>query len=224
MRESAGEGVARVLEIGGGGSRVLPYIAKRFGYRAFATDYSPEGCQALRANFISQGLAGTIICEDLFRSSLPANYFDLVFSSGLIEHFDDQAAVVREHIHLLKPGGRLVLIVPNLLGLQGKVCRRLAPMLWERHRVFGPEGLAEWLRSSGLTSVRFGYLGSFLLRVGSDPDWSVVSLWPRWVQRAVYWSVRLGNALISFFFRLSPWRPHSRLLSPAFFAAGTKPQ
>ena len=35
-------------------------------------------------------------------------------------------------------------------------------------------------------------------------------------------AMRLANGLISLGFRLSPWRPHSRLLSPMFFASGAK--
>ena len=38
----------------------------------------------------------------------------MVYSGGLIEHFTDPAAVVAYHVELLKPGGRLVVSVPNL--------------------------------------------------------------------------------------------------------------
>ncbi|MEI4878398.1 hypothetical protein, partial [Klebsiella pneumoniae] len=40
----------RVLEIGGGGSRVLPYLGLNFGFEVCGTDFSFSGCRLLRAN------------------------------------------------------------------------------------------------------------------------------------------------------------------------------
>jgi SAM-dependent methyltransferase len=47
---------------------------------------------------------------------LPARTYDVVMSIGVIEHFRDPADVVQRHINLLKPGGTLILQVPNLAG------------------------------------------------------------------------------------------------------------
>ena len=215
---------SRVLEVGAGGSRVLPYLARHFGYHAFGSDFSLAGCFLLQANLALQRVMGSAVCEDFLQSSLPAGAFDLVYSAGLIEHFDDLRPVVTEHLRLVKPGGRLVLMVPNLQGLQGKIMRRLAPSLWAVHRVFGPADLAELLRRFGLEDVRFGYLGSFFLRILRGGGWSAVDRWPPWLQRSVHDSIRLLNGLVSLFFRLSPARPHSRAFSPEFFASARKPR
>ncbi len=126
-------------------------------------------------------------------------------------------------LRLVKPGGRLVIIVPNFQGIQGRIWKRLARPLWDRHVVFGPDDLAGFFASFGLAQIRSGYLGSFFIQVGRDPQWPVVKAWPGWLQIAVHALVRLANGLISLAFRLSPWRPHSRALSPAFFAEGTRP-
>lgn len=149
--------------------------------------------------------------------------FDLVYSSGLIEHFDDTAAVVAEHIRLLKPGGKLVLAVPNLEGVQGRVFAKLARPLWNAHHVFSPNELAETLSALGLREIQSGYLGSFHLHIGYDPRWSAFSAWPRWLWFLTHACVRVGNGLISLAFCVSPWKPHTRLLSPQFFATGSKP-
>ena len=212
----------RVLELGAGGSRVLPYLARRFGYSVFGCDFSWSGCRLLRANLELAGAQGGIVCEDLFQSALLAGQFDLVYSSGLIEHFDDTRAAVAEHLRLVRPGGRLTVIVPNFEGVQGRIWKRLAPALHARHRVFGPEDLAEIFGGLGLEQIRCGYLGSFFIHVGRDPDWSGVRAWPAALGFLVHSSVRLSNGLVSLGFRLSPWRPHSRSLSPAFFALGTR--
>ncbi|MGO9274995.1 MAG: class I SAM-dependent methyltransferase [Terriglobia bacterium] len=214
----------RILELGAGGSRVLPYVARRFGYRVSGSDFSWRGCRLLGANLARQGAAGDVLCEDLFQSALRAETFDLVYSSGLIEHFDDTRAVLAEHFRLVRPGGALIVIVPNLQGVQGRIWKRLAPPLWSIHHVFGPEDLASILKTLGLAQVRAGYLGSFFIHIGRGAEWSGVKRWPRWLQLAAPASVRLVNGLISFGFRLLPLRPHSRALSPAFFAEGIKPR
>ncbi len=211
------------LEIGGGGSRVLPYLARKFGFRVFGTDFSPSGCVLLKANLDLQRVAGSVVCEDLFHSSLAPESFDLVYSSGLIEHFDDTAAVIAPHVRLVKPGGKLVLIVPNFEGLQGRIFTRFAPPLRQVHRVFGPSELAETLSALGLQDIRSGYLGSFYIHIGYDDRWTTFKGWPRWLWFLAYAGIRMGNGLISLAFRLSPWKPHSRFLSPAFFAVGSKP-
>jgi len=224
LRTQAGPPGARVLEMGAGGSRVLPYLKKKFGFQVFGSDFSASGCLLLRANLALMGVTGGVVCEDLFQSSFPSEAFDLVFSAGLVEHFDDTRAVIAEHLRLVKPGGRLVVITPNLQGVHGKIVKRLAPPLWSVHRILGHDDLAGFLKSSGLQNVQSGYLGSFVMQIGHSPEWTAVRRWPVVVQRIVSGVVRLANGLVSFLFRLSPWRPHSRAFSPACFAAGSKPQ
>jgi 2-polyprenyl-6-hydroxyphenyl methylase/3-demethylubiquinone-9 3-methyltransferase len=215
---------SRVLEVGAGGSRVLPYLCLNFGFGVCGTDFSLSGCRLLHANLALVGTRGWVVCEDLFQSSLKEESFDLVYSSGVIEHFENTHAVVSEHLRLLKPGGRLVLIVPNLLGLQGKLIAKLAPPLWRAHRVLGTDDLTGVLTSLGLEEIRAGYLGSFFIHVGSSPEWSALRNWPGWLRLVVHGSVRTINASVAFLFRLAPFRPHSRTFSPACFATGTKPK
>ncbi len=43
----------------------------------------------------------------------PASAFDFVLSHEVLEHVRDDRAAVREMVRVLKPGGRLVLFVPN---------------------------------------------------------------------------------------------------------------
>lgn len=224
LRRAAGPEPVRVLELGAGGSRVLPCLAAKFGHHVFGADFSHRGCVLLRANLALAGAKGSVVCEDLFQPSFKPEQFDLVFSCGLIEHFEDMRAVIEQHLRLLRAGGRAVVIVPNLQGLQGKVCKRFAPPLWAKHRVFGPAALGQALRSLGTFDVQSGYLGSFFFQIGMDSDWTAVSGWPKLLQRTVCGAARLGNASISLGFRLLPVRPHSRTFSTAFFACGLKPE
>ena len=49
--------------------------------------------------------------------------FDVVMSRGFIEHFDEPSSVVDRHLDLLKPGGLLVVSIPNLRGVNGLLTR-----------------------------------------------------------------------------------------------------
>jgi len=44
---------------------------------------------------------------------LPPNAFNLILSHEVLEHVRDDAQAVREMVRVLKPGGRIVLFVPN---------------------------------------------------------------------------------------------------------------
>lgn len=69
------------------------------------------------------GLAkGTIRCiESDFFNYAPDRTYDVVFSSGFIEHFEDTRDVIARHVNLLSKEGQLLLLVPNFLGLNGKL-------------------------------------------------------------------------------------------------------
>jgi 2-polyprenyl-3-methyl-5-hydroxy-6-metoxy-1,4-benzoquinol methylase len=223
IRKAAGN-KSRIIEVGGGGSRILPYLARKYGHRVCGADFSLAACRLLRANFKLQGVSGEVVCEDLLQSSLAQGTFDVVYSVGVIEHFEDQRAVVAAHLRLVKPGGWLIITVPNLAGVQGRIFRRLSPPLWAKHVMLAPHDLAGVCKDLGLTEVRSGYLGSFFLRIGRDAQWTGVQPWPRWLRALVYWSVRLGNAALSLLCRLLPWRPHTRAFSPSVFVTGLKPE
>jgi SAM-dependent methyltransferase len=66
-------------------------------------------------------------CLRLYRES-----FDVVVSRGFIEHFEDPARVVDRHLELLKPGGLLIITIPNLRGVNHALThlfhRELLPM------------------------------------------------------------------------------------------------
>jgi len=115
LKEFLGKGDKRILEIGCAGGKQLVYFSKEFGYEPYGIDYSEEGCRIARENLRSQDICGQIICEDIFDTSLEEE-FDIVYSMGLIEHFLNTKRIIDKHIALLKPGGILLITVPNLKG------------------------------------------------------------------------------------------------------------
>jgi SAM-dependent methyltransferase len=59
---------------------------------------------------------GTLVAQ-----SYPDCTFDAVYLSHVLEHVHDPAAVLRECGRILKPGGRIVVLTPNVGALSGRL-------------------------------------------------------------------------------------------------------
>lgn len=55
----------------------------------------------------------TFLAGDILRMSLPANHFDVVVSQEVIAHVPDQVAYLNRAVHVLKPGGYLIITTAN---------------------------------------------------------------------------------------------------------------
>jgi SAM-dependent methyltransferase len=127
---------AVVCEIGCGGSLLLPELAKR-GAHAWGIDYSPLGLAMLQANLARAHVSARLVQADVRDpNALPPETFDLIFSVGVIEHFDDPASVLRIIARSLRPTGVLLTLVPNLAGWWGSLQRRIDPDILAVHHVY----------------------------------------------------------------------------------------
>ncbi len=109
-------------DIGAYPGRYLVDFAKRFGYHPVAIEYS-DHCEDIETLFEYNGIENyTIINKDFFQ--IKNIQFDVVFSNGFIEHFDDYETVMDAHFKIVKKGGYLIVSVPYIGGFQG-ILRRL---------------------------------------------------------------------------------------------------
>lgn len=167
---------AKVIELGCGNSQWLPQIARALGARATGVDYSPAGCEAALARLMADGVEGDIYCEDLFSpSAAHIEAYDLVYSLGLVEHFDDLRAVVAAAACFVRPGGTLFTQVPNLASFHGAMAWVWQPSLLAKHMITTKSVLERAHRQAGLRSVRTKTLGVFSLDVVA---WEMEPRWP----------------------------------------------
>jgi SAM-dependent methyltransferase len=96
-----------VLDVGCGGGLFGRLLADR-GYRAFGLDYSRQAAQvAWRQN-------GLPVVAAIFPNApFPPNFFAAITMFHVLEHLYDPSAYIRAAWSLLKPGGKLVIQVPN---------------------------------------------------------------------------------------------------------------
>lgn len=142
----------KLLEIGCGGSVMLPYFAKEHGFEISGLDYSPEGCAKEETILAREGVTGRIACADLFippRDMLES--FDAVTSFGVVEHFTDTDTCIRAVAGFARRGGLVVTMVPNLGGVPGAVHRLLNRKVYEAHVPLTPMRLRDAHIRAGLT-------------------------------------------------------------------------
>ncbi len=150
----------KLIELGCADSLWLPYLAKNYESDCFGVDFSELGCQLTERNLALSGVEGTVICEDIFTYIKSHNSeFDFIYSMGLLEHFTEPGMVLEQMKRLLKPGGKILTILPNLRGMYTPIARIASPRLLATHRVITPYALKTLHQSVGLEVIEFGYMG-----------------------------------------------------------------
>lgn len=117
----------RVLELGCAPGKILAWVAARLEARVAGLDYSERGIGWSRKLFEALGIPVDLRCEDVFNNTFDPASFDVVYSSGLIEHFEDPRAIVRMHVLLAKPGGKAIIAIPDYGGIYGRLQLWLDP-------------------------------------------------------------------------------------------------
>lgn len=184
LLELAGVGPGdSVMEIGCAPAKWLVHLAEGTGARVEGIEYSEQGAQLSAANLRACGVEGRIHQADFFTHE--ASGYDLVLSLGFIEHFEELDEVFARHVAFVAPGGRLLLGVPNFLGLNGFLQRHSDPSYLALHnlRAMEPAELRRLGDRNGLRLVDQRYVGGC--------DAVIVKLGPRWVTGIVLAEGRL---------------------------------
>jgi ubiquinone/menaquinone biosynthesis C-methylase UbiE len=112
-----------VIEVGCGSGFTTLGLAHK-GARCALLDISPVALDTACEAFTRAGLpTPERYAEDALHSSVPSDSFDAVWNGGVIEHFSDEGKemLIREMVRMCKPGGRVIILVPNRLCWQLQV-------------------------------------------------------------------------------------------------------
>lgn len=176
----------RILEVGAGTGRDAVALAKA-GAEVLTLDYVPG---SLGLTVKAAGMSGVTVspvCGDGTGSPFADNTFDVVFHQGLLEHFRDPLPMLQDNIRILKPGGRLVVDVPQTfhyytLGKRALIAINKWFAGWETE--FTIAELEALVRAEGMHVERcYG-------------DWMVPGLWYRAVRKIIL--TRTGKKLPMF--------------------------
>ena len=135
----------RLLDVGCGNGRFLAKM-RAAGWQVEGTDFDPAAVKHVR-----EQLGVPAHCGDLESAGFPAGSFDVVVLQHVIEHVETPVDLLRECLRILKPGGQLLLITPNV---ESWGHRRFGPF-WRgleppRHLcLYSKQTLAELARRAG---------------------------------------------------------------------------
>lgn len=107
-------GNKKCLEVGCGRGSLSAYFADA-GWDCTLLDISDKAIGLARDAFIAAGLEANFDVGDCLQLPYEDNSFDLVFSIGLLEHFENYDTVIEEQVRILKPGALFIgYVVPEL--------------------------------------------------------------------------------------------------------------
>lgn len=106
---SASKGL-KVLDVGCGNGYVL-YQYARHGAEVTGVDLTRTAVDLSRKRFALGALPGDFVEVDGNRLPFPDQHFDIVCSMGVLHHIADPRPMVDEIFRVLKPGGRLIVML-----------------------------------------------------------------------------------------------------------------
>ncbi len=119
----------RIVELGGANSCFFESIKKKIGFELYCIiDNNRVGLEKFKKRFSDKNVR--VDEKDILLIENDIDKFDLVFSVGLIEHFDyaDTARAIKAHDYLLKESGICIITFPTPTYLY-RIVRKLAELL-----------------------------------------------------------------------------------------------
>jgi len=157
----------KVLEVGSAPGRQLVRFHQAFGYIPFGVEYSEDGVNLNKQEFLANDIdPDNVIHADFFSEDFRKNYrahFDVVMSVSFVEHFSDAGEVIDKHVHVLRNGGFLIVTIPNLRGLNYLLARLFDKEMLSTHnmRIMNKEAFSAIFGRQDLSTVYCDYYGTF---------------------------------------------------------------
>ena len=153
------------MEIGAGSSGWLPYFANKYRLKVSGLDYSEIGCKLAIENLRLLNIDfDEIICQDIFEWQGDKKY-DVIFSYGVVEHFENPERILKICYDHLSPDGIIITLVPNLRGVMGKWSQKYVPEIFKIHKVISREELTSLHQQAGFQNIKTDYAGTFSIGV-----------------------------------------------------------
>lgn len=114
----------KILNVGSGTGLADAYLAQK-GAKVTLLDISKKSIEFSKKYFKSRKLKANFIIGNAFKMPFKDGEFDIVWNSGVIEHFDDndKTLMILEMWKRVKHGGKLIIQAPNSLDLPFQIAK-----------------------------------------------------------------------------------------------------
>lgn len=112
LRLLQNEPVGRVLDAPAGEGHLAEELARR-GHDVTAIDLNTEQVKGRQARYVNADLNGELPFAD--------NDFDYIACVESIEHLENPHLLVREFQRVCRPGGKVVITTPNVMGIESRL-------------------------------------------------------------------------------------------------------
>lgn len=168
----------KIIEVGCAPGKYLTNFHRVFGYIPYGVEYSEKGVEITKEHFKKMNLDSEgVIYADFFDEGFQnANKekYDVVFSRGFIEHFDDVKRVVGLHSNLIKKGGYMVITIPNLNGINQVIAKMFNRYSYDLHNVsiMNNKAFTSLFSEEMFDKLYCGYVGIFSIGLfNTDKKW-----------------------------------------------------
>ena len=171
---------AKVLEVGAGGSHTLGALAARLECETYGVEPDLGGIKKTIELAKAESGKVRMILGDGFNLPFDEGAFDVVYSLGLVEHFEPKQtqALIEDHLRVCKPAGIVIVAVPNLLNLPHTLRKAYLGSRYEYapERSFSPREIKRILASAGVESITVDGVNPLWGLGMSSLGWRIVDL------------------------------------------------
>lgn len=209
----------RVLEIGCGNSTWLPYLAKKYNIQVTGIDYSKTGCDLAKARLKAEAVDADVYCMDLYAENTEEiGQFDLVYSLGLIEHFENTEDIIKQLLKFVKPGKRLLTEVPNLKSMHGFLSWVYQPKQLDKHILLSYKDIELACLKNNCVELGGQYLGVFSFNIVA---WGMNQRFPK-LDKYILPIARFLSRSVNYIARRAATYKGNKAFSPFLYVACTK--
>jgi cyclopropane fatty-acyl-phospholipid synthase-like methyltransferase len=153
-------GKLKLIEIGCAPGSWLAYFHNCFHYSISGIEYAPKAYEKTVENLKILNIPGAIHQANFFE--FDHEPYDVVFSTGFIEHFENVAPVIQKIVNLCAfNGGYVVTIIPSMQGINWWISKTFRPQVAAGHFPIKREELIKYHEQCGLETRYCNYIGSF---------------------------------------------------------------
>ena len=147
------------IEIGCAPGSWMAYFAKQFNYSVSGIEYAPDAAEFTVRNMEYLKIPAKIFVDD-FLSFKPKHQYDVVFSAGFIEHFDEPLSIISRIVNIANPNqGIIITTIPNSPSINSWIMKTFMPKAAAEHFPISLGELIVFHESLNLETLYANYFG-----------------------------------------------------------------